>query len=112
MNSKKEIRIMNPEYCINIGCRKLDEIDRDPYAYAGVLEKLQRALSGNRRMTFEDEINSIAEIDSAIHSVLDHPDGSCNVQCNGREIEIGCDCDGILVVVKEGGTVVVDCVDI
>ena len=112
MNTKKEIKVMTPDYCIRLGSRKLENIEKDPYAYAAVLEELRNRLTGGRRITFEEELETIVSIDSALFDMFHHDPSKRVVELDGREIEMRRDRpDGIVIVMMSETQVTLDCTE-
>lgn len=111
MTEMREIETTTPEYCITIGERKLECMKIDPYACAAVLERLQKALTSGRRIAFEEELDIITGIDSALYNTMHGLLGVGTVEFENRLMEMKRDGEGIIIVVKTKSTVTVDCVE-
>lgn len=111
MNTKKEVETSTPEYCITIGVQKLESMEKDPYAYADILEALRKTLISGKRITFEEELDTVTGIDSALFDMMHNTDGKNVVEFENRLMELGRDGDGITIVVKTKSTVSIDCVE-
>ena len=111
MNNKKEVETSTPEYCITIGCKKLECMKTDPYMCADVLERLQKVLTSGRRITFEEELDTITGIDSALYNTMHGLLGVGYVEFENRLMEMKREDEGITIVVNTKSTVTVDCVE-
>lgn len=111
MNTKKEIETLTPEYCITIGVQKVECMKINPYVCADVLERLQKVLTSGRRITFEEELDTVTGIDSALYNTMHGLLGMGAVEFENRLMEMKRDGEEITIVVNTKSTVTVDCVE-